>query len=350
MRSAGLAAVLWIAVFQVALPASAAGPELVCGIANVEDLVALPGSPWIIGSGMGDALFQGGGLHLIHEKERSARKVELELSPGLAPEVPYDGCSGPPAAEQFSSHGLGLIAAGDGSYRLFAVNHGGRESIEVFRVTPAEPAPRFRWIGCVPAPEHSMPNAVAPRSDGSLVMSATSAGGALEGVPEELAATTGAVFEWSPDSGWEQVPGSALPLNNGVELSADERWAYVVSWPDASVTHLPLDPALGPARKVSLDFFPDNIRRTHDGQLAVTGQVASIEAVGTCVMNDDPHCAIDYRSAVIDPETLEATRLYDGKGTRDFGLATTTLVTEDALWMGSARSLCVARISQSSAP
>ena len=370
MASSVGAAALWASVagLGTAAEARAAEPDrLLCGVSNVEDLVALPGSRWILGSGMGDSFFQGGGLHLIDAEAMTARRLELDFSEDHTARAPYDECPGPARPEAFSAHGLGLRANSDGSHNLYVVNHGGREAIEVFRVTPTEAEPQLRWIGCIPAPESSMPNAVAGRADGTVVMSATQAGPGtpppvheLAGRPPDsdaadasadfggagpAAVPTGAVFEWTRASGWREVPGGRLPLNNGIELSPDEKWAYVNSWPEASVTRLPLDPAAGAVRKAKLDFFPDNIRWTHDGKLATTGQVATLEEVGGCVMRNDPHCAIDYRAARVDPETLEVTVLFDGTGTREFGLATTTLQTQDALWIGSARSDCVAVVS-----
>jgi hypothetical protein len=47
---------------------------------------------------------------------------------------------------------------------------------------------------------------------------------------------------------------------------------------------------------------------------------------------------------LIHPKTLAVTPLYDGAGTPDFGLATVTLKTPKALWIGSARSNCIAKV------
>ena len=320
-------------------------PELVCGVENVEDLVALPDSAWIIGSGLGDAMFQSGALHLIDSAAATAEKLELDLRPDLIPAPPYDACPSPPDAALFSAHGLSLRANDDGTYELFVVNHGGRESVEVFRVTPSAAAPSFEWTGCIIAPPtaHSI-NAVAARSGGQLVLSATAANG--QGSLEQLIAgeNTGAVYTWDAATGWSELADGALPGNNGIELSDDETGVFVAAWANASVTYLPLVAGAGRRRTMELDFYPDNIRRTDDGMLAVTGQVATLEEVSACVAADDPQCAIDYRAALIDPATFRVTKLYEGKGTEQFGLATVTLKTEDTLWLGSARAECIAKV------
>lgn len=341
------------APFCLATMSKAAGPDLLCGVENVEDMIALPGDRWIIGSGMGDKMFEHGGLYLIDQKRNAVHKAALILSGTMIAQAPYDQCPAPPG-DKFSAQGLGLTRNADGTSTLYVVNHGGRESVEVFRVTTAGAAPRLDWIGCVAAPVNTNPNAVSPRADGSFVMST-----ALDGeLPVEvvdgvlalkkgvkMTDLRGAVYLWSRAKGWAKIPGSELPLNNGVELSKDGKWVYAVSWPDASVTRLPVDPAAGKARKVNLDFFPDNIRWTYDGKLAAAGQINTTpEQVDACNRTNDPHCAIDYRAAEIDPRTLAVKRLYDGKGTTQFGMATTALKTKQALWLGAARTQCVAKV------
>jgi hypothetical protein len=308
-------------------------------------MVAQPRSHYILGSGVGGAAFQSGALHLIDARAMKAEKIALELSPSQVPEAPYQARPSPPEASLFSAHGLSLRPSAHGTYELFVVNHGGRESVEVFRVTPTRSEPVLDWVGCILAPPlaHSL-NAVAAGKSGRLVLSATAANG--RGSLEQMLAdeNTGAVYTWDAAAGWSELADSALPANNGIALSNDENGVFVAAWADASVTYFPLTADAGPRRKLALDFYPDNIRRTFDGRLAVTGQAASLLEVATCVGANDPHCAIDYRSALINPATFKVTDLYDGEGTEDFGLATVTLIAEHALWTGSARTRCVARV------
>lgn len=336
------------------------GIETICGVENVEDMVKLPGSPWIIGSGIGDTFFQRGGLHLINEDTGTASRVELIIPADLVPQAPYDQCPAPADAMLFSAHGLSLMDNTDGSHRLFVVNHGRREAIEVFDVNNGEGGPQFQWIGCVPTPATAHSNAVAVRTDGSLVMSASTASDTplpsfaqLAANPPDMSAVSseggqmpkGAVFIWRPEEGWSKVPDSELGGNNGIELSKDGQWAFVNSWPGASVTYMPLDPALGSAREIKLRFKPDNIRWSHDGKLVAAGHLADVPAVAACVMGDGTGCDLDYSAAQIDPESFAVTTLYDGKGTQDFGTATIALKTKKALWLGSVRSKCIARVT-----
>lgn len=334
---------------------------IVCGVENVEDLVPLPDSRWIIGSGIGDRFFQNGALHLIDVQGGTASRLTPVVAQPARAEAPYDQCPGP--ARQFSAHGIALSANADGSHNLYVVNHGGRESIEVFKVTTTQDRPVLAWIGCVLTPPTATANSVAVRPSGELVMSATSASdhpvpsfhdmsvqaagpqpGAMP-TPEQMAQMRGAVFLWNRAEGWRKVPGSELLGNNGIELSKDGDWAYVNAWTGGSMTRLPLDPKLGTAREIKLDFKPDNIRWSDDGKLVATGHVATVGAVMACVMSDGSQCAVAYRAAEIDPDTLRVSTLFDGKGTDRFGTATIGLKTKGALWLGSVRSPCVAKVT-----
>jgi hypothetical protein len=289
--------------------------------------------------------------------------VTLEFSEDLKSRAPFDQCSGPPPADKFSAHGLSIVANGNGAYDLYVVNHGGREAIEVFEVKPREGEPKFTWTGCVPTPDTATSNSVSVRPDGSMVMSASGvyeapassfvalsemvkAGAELPKLDvDEASRSFGAVFTWSRDGGWNKIPNSELKGNNGIELSKDGKWAWVNSWPDASVTYMPLDPALGESREVKLPFKPDNIRWSADGKLVATGHLAEVQEVAECVMGDPSTCDIDYMSAEIDPESFEVTPLFSGKGTQQFGAATITLKTAKNLWMGSVRSQCIGRVA-----
>ena len=268
-------------------------------------------------------------------------------------EAPYDQCPAPPTAA-FSSQGLGIRENRDGTSTLYAVSHGGRQAIEVFRISTRGKMPQVDWIGCIIAPPQTNINSVAPRSDDSVVVSAPISGELpvvqtpqglrlREGIKaDEL---MGATFLWTRAAGWQEIPGGRLRLNNGVVLSRDEQWAFVASWPQNSVTYLPLDPSRGPARTIALTFHPDNLRWTADGKITAAGHVgATLEEVNACNQGNNPHCGIDYRVAEINPRTLVATPLYEGKGTYDFGMTTTALKTRDALWLAAARSTCVGKV------
>ncbi|MGC1510553.1 hypothetical protein FT643_01500 [Ketobacter sp. MCCC 1A13808] len=317
------------------------------GVADVEDLVAIPDSPWIIGSGVGNWIFQSGALHLINEDAFAASTLDMQLYTEKVAQAPFSECDGAPDPEKFSAHGLSLVGQDNGSFFLYVVNHGGRHAVEIFNIKLMGAIPDIDWIGCVPSPAMTFPNAVAGRADGSIILSVTFD---LKGYMNRLwnegkLDQTGALFKWTSALGWVEVENASLAQNNGIELSDDEQWAFVVSMPDSSVTRIPLEKNLGQSTRIELDFYPDNIRRTYDGKLAVAGvENTSLMKVNLCVGVDYPYCAIDFRADLIDPESFEVTPLYSGKGDREFGLATTALRTRSSLWFGSVRRRSILRV------
>jgi sugar lactone lactonase YvrE len=356
----------------VALAAAVASPlqaqglpdRLICGAPNVEDMVAVPETRWIIGSGMGDNHFQGGGLVLIDASAGTLRRIAPRIAPRSArARTPFGSCPGPVAPAAFSAHGLSLAAAGDGKYRLHVINHGARETIEVFELSAGrKPAPVLTWIGCVPTPPTALGNSLAVRANGDIVLSAMAAADVplpsfyeqslaapspplAPPDPGQIANQRGAVLIWSPGKGWRKVAGSELAGNNGIELSRDGRHAFNNSWPGENVVRIALDAGTKePNREIPLGFKPDNIRWSDDGRLVATGHLGTFEQVMACAMGGGS-CAVDYRAAAIDPETLAVTPLFTGKATDRFGTATIGLLRQGTLWLGSVRSNCIAAVA-----
>lgn len=105
----------------------------VCGPRNPEDLAQIPGTKWIISSGMA----AGAPIYLVD----SQQKTWTELYP----------------------------ASADGHSTLYVVGHGGREAIEVFDVSAKSEMPASTWLGCVMTPDGMQANSVASLADGSLL-------------------------------------------------------------------------------------------------------------------------------------------------------------------------------------
>lgn len=337
--------------------------DLLCGADNVEDMVVLPGTDWIIGSGIGDNFFQRGALHVINQENLTVETVPLDLSPSLHARAPFDKCPAPPAGNLLSAHGLGLQKHKKGSYNLFVMNHGGRESIEVFRIVPTKQRPNFTWIGCIVPPPNAMGNSIAVSSEGVVVLSAfTVADHPLPTMadlskavsdhkpkgPNEsrFQALKGALFTWDHNRGWEQLPNSELNGNNGLELSRDGRWVFVSSWFDRRVVRVALKKGLSESRSISVDFMPDNLRWSFDGKLIATGQdVADPREVFACTKSAGPGCPTAYAVAQIDPESLTSETIFRAKGIPEFGTATIGLKTARGLWLGSVRSPCIGHVN-----
>jgi hypothetical protein len=143
--------------------------EFNCGLTNPEDLVLLPGTDWIVSSGMA----AGSSFYLIDSTNRewSALANSVRHDSAMFPR-----CSSPPTAGEFESHGLSIRAGTGGRSTLYVVGHGAREAIEVFDVDASGARPTLAWKGCVLLPEGLAANSVASFADGGMVGALACAG------------------------------------------------------------------------------------------------------------------------------------------------------------------------------
>ena len=102
----------------------------------------------------------GSGLHLVDTRAKTVRNLYAAGAPSVrADRTKYANCPGPLDPKQAVLHGLSLRPAQTGRYTVYATNHGGRESIEVFELDTRGAAPSATWIGCVLMPDRWRPTA-----------------------------------------------------------------------------------------------------------------------------------------------------------------------------------------------
>jgi hypothetical protein len=245
------------------------------------------------------------------------------------------GCEAAPDDDKASPHGLGIEVDDNGRELLYVVNHGGRESVEIFEVTGETDAP-LNWLGCAVLPEGGFGNGVVPdpSSDGFYVTDffdptdmVAEFQKAFDGEP------TGAILHWSTDTGWRTVPGSELSTPNGVAVSDDGKSLYVASWGGWEIVELDAENG-GVVNRVNLDIMPDNFRPTDDGKFLITGQYL-----------DDFDTFLKYESGELEPEDRYDVFLFDPEAftvepfavgsVEGFGNPTTALDLGDRVLVGS---------------
>ena len=303
--------------------------SFVCGLMSVEDMVVAPGGRWIFGS----ALVAGqGGLYVIDAAARTAKKPAVAAG---KPEAPYTDCQAPPDAKVIRTHGLEIRADSPGLATLFAVNHGGRESIEAFHVDTRGGEPKLTWIGCVLMPKNASGNAIAALPGGALAVTKFQDADDDQAIDHILnGQITGRLYIWTPGKGFREVPGAQYSGANGLVASKDGRWLYVNDYGRKAIYRVPVSGA-GKVLKIAVDFRPDNLRWAADGKIIATGQYITREN----------RAGLHGWSAVkIDPETLAQTPYLKLPGTAAFDNGTTTLQVGKDLWIGTYRGDRVAVI------
>ena len=298
--------------------------RFVCGLINVEDLLPAAGGRWIVGSS-----FQAGsaGLYLIDTAERTARAVSISIAP--TPESQYDGCPAPDL-KKLTTHGLDVVPRRGSTAIVYAVNHGGRESVEIFRLDAAKNS--AQWVGCVLMPPGANGNAVAalPRGGGFVVTKFMDTRD-KQGFQHIMAgAVTGVVYRWTPGKGFSEVPGTRLSGDNGVAVSRDGKWVFVNAYGSNEIYRVPLSGGSSPTR-VKVDFHPDNLRWAPDGTLFDTGQFIEPGRTGA------PNAPDAWATVRLDPRSMAVTPLVKEPGRPEFGDATSAVQMGETLWFGTFR-------------
>lgn len=306
----------------------------VCGPKNPEDLVLVPGTQWIVSSGMAE----GAGFYLVDARTGDYGSLTFTARHDPA----FASCTTPPTAQTLNTHGLNVRATGPGRARLNVVGHGAREAIEVFDVDASGARPTLTWRGCVPMPEGLAANSVASFADGSLVATVLFMPGTTFADAVVDLKPTGAVFEWSPGKpGFELVRGTELPANNGIEVSADGREIYVASSGLQTIVAFSRE---NPARQLRttrpLGFTPDNVHLAPDGRLVTAGMANDVpECGGPPGPQHDieklSRCPRPTIAVAIDPATMRDTVIATTPASPSFSNATMVLPVGNQAWIGT---------------
>jgi hypothetical protein len=365
-----IAALVWLGAAITASPLSAQtqppavttacapanGLNFVCGAQNPEDLVPIPGTRWLIASGMKS----GAGLKLVDTAAKTARIFYTSSPAQQRPDKTlFPNCPSAPDASTFNAHGIYLRRAqAPGLYQLYVVSHGRLESVQVFTVDVRGTEPSLTWTGCVPMPEgdkayptidHQPPssrvaaNAVAAFSDGTIIATVPQRPGTTN-VQRLRGEATGDVVEWKPGTdAFRVVPGTQLAGNNGIEISPDEREFYVVSFGTHTVVVFSRQDPLKPLRQAQAPgFMPDNLRWSGDRLIAAGPMYDEPACGGTrLAVVDNPvltSCHRGYVVAQLDPKTLAWTVLAYAVPNPNIAVVSTGVIMGDTLWIGAASS------------
>jgi hypothetical protein len=318
--------------------------QFICGLSSPEDLITMPQTAWVIASGMSDPATHRSEIYAIDSKTRSYKV----LYPAAGAKVSHDkktyaSCPGPLPGETFGAHGIDLRQKGKGQFTLYAVNHAGRESIEVFDVDATGTLPALTWIGCAVLPAKASGNGVVGLPDGGFITTNfrdPADADAFKHMTEGK--ITGEVLEWHPSSGWSTLPDSAMSGANGLALTADGKSLYVAGWPGRNVTRWERTGGSWAKKElISTGILTDNLRWMSDGSLLAGGQDSSMPAVFEC---RPPACRVGSAAIKIDLKTGKATRLVQYAGSEGFEGGTTALEVGNEIWFGSYKGNRIARL------
>lgn len=340
MVPAGLIA---LALAAAPAPDCTPDPELsyVCGPVKPEDLEPLSGTPWLVASGFAP----GAGLKLVDTRTGTFREWFQGGPAQSRPDrIAYPDCPDAPDPALLNTRGLALRPTGPGRWELLAVNHGGREAIEVFDIRAAGAAePSLTWRGCLPMPAGQVGNAVARFADGTVLVTVLTRPGTTiaDFVQGRI---TGGVWSRRPGAkAFTLMPGTELPGNNGLAIDPDQRHFYVVAFGWHSVvaydrrnTREPLWKSLAPG------FMPDNLRWS-GGRLLLAGMRLDEPACGglrkvVSGIADPLLCHRGWAVGALDTRKRRIAIVAAAQPQPGFNGLSSAVIAGDRLWLGSFQS------------
>jgi hypothetical protein len=292
--------------------------HFVCGLINVEDFLPVDGGRWLVGSSYQEKSV---GLYLIDTAAKTAKAVTLSIA--AHSDAMYAGCAAPDLRALFT-HGLDVVSGRGGTTIVYAVNHAGRNSVEVFHLNAAKAS--AEWIGCAVLPAGADGNAVAALHNGSFVVTKFVDPDDKDSLQKLITGTiTGTVYRWTPGEGFSEVPGTRLSGDNGVAVSRDGKWLFVNATGANQIYRVALS-GKGERSSVKVDFHPDNLRWAPDGKLFVTGSFTNAQNF---------HSLHGWAAVRLDPQTMTVTPVVKEPGYTEFDNATSTVQVGQTLWFGT---------------
>ena len=331
---------------------SAEGLRFLCGVTNAEDLVVVPGTPWIVASGLGarEGIGPPGALRLIDGRSKTWRQAyptwrqwyPADPANTRRNTEAFPACPGPPGPASLVAHGLGLRAAGPGRPPMvYVVNHDKDERIDAFELDLRPAWPTLTWVGCVLFPKPLQTNSVAVAPDGTLFASVLRFPG-KELTDVRAGAVTGAIYQWTPGTADFVKLAPELSGPNGIDISADGRTLYISEFGRKRILIYDRADLSKPTGQVQFaDFWPDNVHWDDQGRLIAAGMNHNYDDcidAPRAARGPAPTCVRRFTVEAIDPKTLRHKVLAQGETHPEFSNVSSGLVVRGVLWLGSYRA------------
>lgn len=318
--------------FRPKLMAQDQPARFLTGVERPEDLLQLPGSHWIIVSCYSPSTTTSGKLMAIDLHKQHA--APLEVFPGPVTLKNGKPSENNPINNLFRPHGINCLQTGINRYRLFVINHGSKETIEVFDVDLRSGNLQITWSKSLGLPTTVWANGIVISPDETVFVTSMYDPADKKFIDEfEEGKPTGQVWKWTANHGWQTLNDKLLSGANGIEISRDGQMLYVSEWAKRRLWKFSLNKAVVDSY-IQLDFLTDNLRWTEKGNLLITGQKTSPAILFKAHSLQQEEGGNQFSVAEINPVTFTADSLIDG-GSRDFGWGTVAIAVGNEIWVGS---------------
>ena len=308
----------------------------VCGMQTPEDIAALPDDRHLLLANFSGMHKGTGYLSLfdtVTEKSTHLFPPASNLIDTADSSWGEKTCTPPPLAT-FRPHGTHLHRLADGRWRYLVVNHGGRETIEMFEVLGEGASTTLEWRACVPAAPDTFMNDVVGLANGDLVYTRMfHSGGKLEQLLGALGKSTGDLWRWNRESGLRVLPGTRASQPNGIEISADEKYVFANMYFNREVWKV--NASTGEVVAVAVvGAGGDNSAWGSDGRLWVVTHPESITNLLACFRDQSTPCGARFEIFAIDPQSMAFESIFVHRGA-PMGAATVAVPQGGRVWVGS---------------
>lgn len=308
----------------------------VCGMQTPEDIAALDDGKHLLLSHFAGMEHGSGSVSVFNiETETFVQQFPPVSGVINTDEADWgDASCTPPALEEFRPHGTHLRQLDNGRWRYLVVNHGGRESIEMFELTRDASENSLSWRGCVLAAEETFMNDVVGLANGDLLFTRMfHRGGDLEMLKSVLGISTGDLWRWNKETGLRILPGTDAAQPNGLEISADGQFVYANMYMEKEVWKVNAETGQKVAT-ASLTHGADNSAWGTDGRLWAVIHTDGIPEMLSCFKTQSEPCAASFEVVAIDPQTMETEVVFSHAGA-PMGAATVAVPQGDRVYLGS---------------
>lgn len=317
---------------------AANGMQPICSFRRPEDIVLIPESHLLIVSETGGADRKHGNRDLVLFDTKSNEQYVLYPDKLSNTTTINHGVWGDEHCEEpdwFAPHGIDIARRPDGELALFVVNHGEKESIQMFSVVLRNDGVKLEWRGCVAFGVGNSLNDVAVLPDGGFVTGATifaneSKGNRLGSIAH------GVIFLWKPGSGLSKLATLDGAYLNGITASLDGSSVFANSYREASYV-VKFSVKTGEIEGVAkTKFYADNNSWSENGDLLVA-TIGPREGLDyfQCDKTEPFYCTFPFEVIAIDPDTMASMVIFSHPAGPPFGTATVAVQVGDELYLGS---------------
>ncbi len=316
-------------------------PDNVAAPPVAEDMVTIPGSDWVLVSGISIGKAAQPGIYAMRRLPLHLEKLSFDI----AAAADRRHCS---TLEEKAFSPLGITVGRDGDRNiLLVINRGGRAAIERFRVDGGSGKPRLTWEDCIPIPSEVSANSLSLLPTGDIYITQTYDPADKESWQRRVdGEDTGRLFHWSPRDGWQAAPVKPMSGPNGLVVSDDGCFAVVAAWSGSELVRQSLPCASTeekrPDKSLALSFMPDNLRWTSAGTVLATGQHTTPNGLLDCVKGKG-ECPSVLTVVEVDPASMKIVQKWRVDAGNDLGLATTALQVGEEIWVSSILGHRIAR-------